>query len=359
LQTSPQRQQGQPLLALRAGKTGLVFVPIFFWESTMSRQNHNGVRTGFTLIELLVVIAIIAILIGMLLPAVQKVREAANRAKCENNLKQIALAAVNYHDTNNGFPTDSNNGIFLLNHFCVLLPYLEQETLYQALGQWASGPGGSPPPVPVSVYVCPSDSGISFPPLVEDPVYGGLWEVTSYRANTSGLPITDPNVQTDGVVVGFYTGTPPVQITAITDGTSNTILFGEVSNFDPNWPQYQALLASLGVPLPVANSALSHFGSEWVTDFAVGSGAYPLNNNLPSPPTVSTLGVNLLERPWTYGSCHPQGANFVFCDGSVHFISNAINNATWVSSSYNGGTISLLGALCTRDGGEVVDGSQY
>src|SRR5215831_17553770 len=103
----------------------------------MCGEIHVRRRNGFTLIELLVVIAIIAILIGMLLPAVQKVREAANRAKCQNNLKQLALAAINYHDVNNGFPKAYTNEYYL-SAFVYLLPYLEQQGLYQALYQQVS-----------------------------------------------------------------------------------------------------------------------------------------------------------------------------------------------------------------------------
>jgi prepilin-type N-terminal cleavage/methylation domain-containing protein/prepilin-type processing-associated H-X9-DG protein len=317
----------------------------------MCGEIHVRQRNGFTLIELLVVMAIIAVLIGLLLPAIQKVRESASRAKCQNNLKQLGLAAVNYHDTNNGFPTST---VFVgliqdsVTSFVVLLPFLEQQALYQ---QIVTDPNlghegiGSPSATPLSVLACPSDSGIPSSAVVQDPTFGYYYAVTSYRPNWTSIDWlaaggTEGYYQWQDGVVQDSTS---IQITAITDGTSNTILFGEFNNFDPNWSQYTS---TVGSP---ANFPLSLMASVWTyPDYSepIASGYYPLNNTLPLP--VDTTGIAVYRRIITYGSGHPQGANFVFCDGSVHFLSNAINN--------NAG---LLSALSTYAGGEVIDGSAF
>jgi prepilin-type N-terminal cleavage/methylation domain-containing protein/prepilin-type processing-associated H-X9-DG protein len=338
-------------------------------------------RYGFTLIELLVVIAIIAVLIGLLLPAVQKVREAANRAKCENNLKQIALAAHSYHDTYQTFSLYSNllpGGTSVTsvtagyaNPFVPLLPFLEQQALYQQLYNLALSPEpngfhymlfpgfwsqNGPNATSLPVLVCPSDvlpnPAIALPALANTPYSGGL---TSYVVNYGGLSYYDSNFGLDGVFPDSGFPISPVTLLGITDGTSNTILFGERSNFEPNWSAY---VSAIGWP----NSPMYTYTSFWLLGryflFEVVSGGYPLNYSL--PPYSGDL-TPLISRSLAFGSGHTQGANFAFCDGSVRFISNAINNAAMVTSSTssNGpGPIPLLGALCTRAGGEVVDVSQ-
>jgi prepilin-type N-terminal cleavage/methylation domain-containing protein/prepilin-type processing-associated H-X9-DG protein len=300
-------------------------------------------RGGFTLVELLVVIAIIGVLVGLLLPAVQKVREAANRIKCTNNLKQIALACHNYHDANRAFPLAYD--YFAYNTEIIpLLPYLEQDALYrqfQAVGGWADPtiPGG-PASTPLALLACPSDA-LPSPPAAhfktDTDVYVGLG---SYLGNYGATPADGSQViGLDGIFVQF--GAAPVSIPAITDGTSNTILFGERYSNDPNWGPIAAAFGSTDIPFYglVATWAYGSPGP-------LGDGFYPLNYLF--PPFTSVDAVNLGPRAYAFGSGHPAGANFALCDGSVRFLSNAVNN-----------TPTLLPALCTRAGGEVVDGSAF
>src|SRR5262249_9635936 len=157
--------------------------------------------------------------------------------------------------------------------------------------------------------------------------------LTSYSPNVmSGDPfsITGDNASSgeDGIMVDdpSWGGSGPgsIRILSITDGTSNTILCGESSTFDPNWPQYAPLLNPYFWPDAPLCSYNSHWS--WVDQYPgtnhLGVGYYPLNSLLPpNPADYSTAENNLYIRSWTYGSGHPQGANFVFCDGSVHFLS--------------------------------------
>jgi len=307
-------------------------------------------RSGFTLIELLVVIAIIAILIGLLLPAVQKVRESAARMQCQNNLKQIALAAHAYHDVNNGFPMGYNYS-FDPNYaspFIPLLPYLDQLPLYNQ--GYAASPAfdystpDSPGATPIPLLVCPSDWGIPVPAVVQLPGAPSYLGLTSYRGNVSALSFgLDPDYGTDGVTV--VDPGPTVNVLAVKDGTSNTLLFGEFNNYDPNWGDYASLLGSGALPLCLISSPWCGGGLQ----APLASGGYPLNSKLPpvpSDPTTATL--YFLARIHTYGSNHPGGANFAFCDGSVRFVTDAVANSPGV-----------LPALSTRAGGEFVDPNSY
>src|SRR5262249_26270401 len=195
----------------------------------MFQSSRIAQRRGFTLLELLVVIAIIAILIGLLLPAVQKVREAANRTKCANNLKQLGLAAKTYHDTQGhlppaiGYTPLATNGVWG-HHFFHLLPYLEQGNLYQrAWGPVALTTGPVTMYFPgnnyvysekLSVLLCPSDPSVGGDGVVT--VKGISWGPSCYASNGqvfADLIHRNPQGKT--------------RFAAITDGLSNTILYAE------------------------------------------------------------------------------------------------------------------------------------
>jgi prepilin-type N-terminal cleavage/methylation domain-containing protein/prepilin-type processing-associated H-X9-DG protein len=327
---------------------------------TSSRARNRS--AAFTLIELLVVIAIIAVLIGLLLPAVQKVRAAAARTQCANNLKQIGLACHNYHDANQAFPPTQLNSV----GFWVvqLSPYLEQDPFYQqwqatlttsdaSQAQLKGGPNSLQATV-IKSLVCPADA-LPTPPVVQilapgvfghpDGVYSSL---TSYGPNTGtrgfASTIDSPKID-DGVFLVLTT--QPVRIGDITDGTSSTLLFGEGYHRDPLWKTFSDQCM---FPASYNLDDMSQFTGWWWNNTVARNASAEINWQLTpalvagpftqfSPPCFDIL----FRRLGAYGSGHGGGANVVLVDGSVHFLPDTT-------------PLSTLQALSTRAGEEVVNG---
>ncbi|MBN9121291.1 MAG: DUF1559 domain-containing protein [Planctomycetes bacterium] len=324
-------------------------------------------RAGFTLIELLVVIAIIAVLIGLLLPAVQKVREAAARMKCTSHLKQIALAAHNYHDANDRFPGATLTGPRYSSLFVELLPFIEQDPLYR---QWdfvnvSTNYAGSAPRagVVISVYVCPShplQHGGSSPALT---TYGGNGGTKVYPASRATL---DGMFHTTGALSEPAANQSGVRMTDVTDGTSNTILFGErvvgdaaldsylnaptsIFQPQPNPPIQISAGYALWAPPPGPNACSGLLSAEvpigyrqptaWQPPPPPPPGLPPT----PPPPIIwePDLKLSWWGRMGAYGSYHTGGVNVARADGSVRFLSNAT-------------AVQALAAMSTRNGSEVI-----
>jgi len=305
-------------------------------------------RRAFTLIELLVVIAIIAILIGLLLPAVQKVREAANRMACTNNLKQIALAAHNYHVANNRFPTGGRAPDFVgdrptggTNLWVKILPQIEQDNLYKLWDDKdnrknvAGGRSATTAHV-IKLLICPSDS---LPQTVIEhsaaatPLWWGFYGLSSYGGNagTRSVPIAD--ISLDGI---FFIDSS-VDMNDITDGTSTTLLFGERYHRDPNFERLQPVVASGIAPLAQHGKWGMVGPPPGIMANVTLHSAAPINYPMPLDGDVLALP----NRLTAFGSGHSGGANFAFADGSVRFLSDST-------------PLPMLRALSTRAGGEVV-----
>jgi prepilin-type N-terminal cleavage/methylation domain-containing protein/prepilin-type processing-associated H-X9-DG protein len=320
----------------------------------MSPARERNRRDGMTLIELLVVIAIIAVLIGLLLPAVQMVRQAAARIQCANNLKQLALAAHLYHDTACRFPpgvipTDTSNGGFSggTNLWVEILPYVEQANLWR---KWDYGDmrnnlaGGSQAPTAqiLKVMLCPSDP---LPSPVIQFQYGlwfdGFYASSSYGGNGGTLSfdgvLDDPPASCDGIFFKYSR----TRMADVTDGTSTTFLFGERYHRDPEFDRLTLALDPGFYPLAGWGfwaSAAAQKGSQG--DVLLGT---PVPINYQVPPGSGDADWSWEEyRLCAYGSGHPRGANFAFADGSVRFVSDSI-------------ALGTLQALSTRARGEVVN----
>jgi prepilin-type N-terminal cleavage/methylation domain-containing protein/prepilin-type processing-associated H-X9-DG protein len=301
------------------------------------------VRRAFTLIELLVVIAIIAILIGLLLPAVQKVRESASRMKCANNLKQIGLACHNYHDSQKSFPpgylavasysdgaTDTAPG---WGWAAFLLPYLEQDNLYRQINFAQPVQGQPAAQAMLSGLLCPSDLPAQAPFAVTSAALApvAVLAPSSYAA-TCGPDASDV---ADPTGLGAFYRNSQTRLTDITDGTSQTVLVGERA-----WSQ------ALGVWAGAPAGAVMRAGAQnpWPNATAPAPCLVLAHNNWVNIRTDSDGGLD------DFSSNHTAGVNLLFADGSVHFVQ---------SITGEGQTHADFQALGTRAGGEVVQELQY
>jgi prepilin-type N-terminal cleavage/methylation domain-containing protein len=325
---------------------------------------------AFTLVELLVVIAIIAILIGLLLPAVQKVREASNRSKCQNNLKQIGLAIQNFHDANEFLPPD-RIGNDWATWAVLLMPYLEESNGYRAWDltrRYAEQPvpaAGQPDPVRILVrtYFCPSrrTAGEQFtteaafatkpgPSLTPRSGAPSDYASVAGTANNDGAMkiVEKPQGLVDGVrVVGkgkFNNSGPGAQIltwkgdfplSRVIDGTSNTMLVGE-KHIRKNSFQGK-------------NEDRSVYNSQVGNAFRRFVGINPANAaDVPNPIVPTPLLQTWAPYPLNqcFGSAHPGICQFVFADGSVKAIPNNID-------------LDVLTWLAVPDDGNVIDANGY
>jgi prepilin-type N-terminal cleavage/methylation domain-containing protein/prepilin-type processing-associated H-X9-DG protein len=347
-------------------------------------------RQGFTLIELLLVIAIIAILLGMLLPGVQKVREAASRVSCQNNLKQLGIALHGYHDSNGALPagmisSDTNLTYAETTGFMLLLPHVDQQVLQGTFHfdqPWWAPANAQAVGTNVKLFLCPSNRAegyldltaiaaqwnTSLPPRV------GCTDYLFCKGANGALNLDWQRVP--GKAQGAFgvrevgDNSAGVRFAQIKDGLSRTFAMGEgaggSSQFlvrDLRNPTQPAINALTGKPAEIEQSWSAAgasvpqnpwygcvFGVTAQYGLAPDPRDEPMNAPLIAPSIFSSdpLGDNSRGRDWVSGfrSAHQGGCYFLFCDGSVHFLRDTINPATYR-------------ALSTIAGGEPVSDGEW
>jgi prepilin-type N-terminal cleavage/methylation domain-containing protein/prepilin-type processing-associated H-X9-DG protein len=347
-------------------------------------------RTAFTLIELLVVIAIIGVLIAMLLPAVQKAREAANRMRCSSNLKQIGIALHHCQDIRGSFPPGLVSGGLNLGDaeatgFTFLLPYIEQDNVYRIYDfdvPWYETSNFAAVAVGLKLFFCPSnrDQGaLDLNPIANQwnttlPPTAATCDYAFCKGDNGTLSSKwqrcPPPLR--GVFGPRDPGQPGVSLLEITngDGTSTTFAVGDATGGnlrylvrDLNNPSQPVINPLTGQPIPidqawgaagVTDPVHPYYGSVFAVTAQYGQGPdprdEPMNRRLATPSVSSNdpFGDNRTGRDWTSGfrSLHPGGCNFLFCDGSVRFVAETIDPAVYR-------------ALSTYAGHEVVADGSY
>jgi prepilin-type N-terminal cleavage/methylation domain-containing protein/prepilin-type processing-associated H-X9-DG protein len=319
-------------------------------------------RRAFTLIELLVVIAIIAVLIGLLLPAIQKVRDAAARASCQNNLKQIALACTNYEVANGNYPPSNtpnalNPSAPRAGWPVLVLPYLEQEpvrNIYVATANWYDSVNDTARNAQVKTFLCPSANtgrvgqcpavGLTGEPLVS----GAAWDYTNvavvapFLLAQLGYAGVDPTVQ--ATYENYWRGvmsSKGSRVGQITDGLSNTLLIVEDAGRPEYWVKGKRNTTDIPVSFPDGGPGVV-MGGLWADDqkgFGIeGTTADGLFVTDATHVGVCSINCNNSYEIYAF---HSGGANVAMADGSVRFLRESISLTT-------------LAAMGTRGGGEVI-----